>query len=108
MVVRVSVNNRVGDAGSNSGLFAKPGDASTYLECANDCRAERRGSLYRSTSDDIGDQAPVTVSQVSQRDERLLTGEYAVLLNCIAGGKDIEVAGALLIVDPEAAGFANF
>ena len=49
----------------------------------------------------------MAVGQVSQRDERLLTGEHPVLLDSVASREDVRVARALLVVDPEPARNAN-
>jgi hypothetical protein len=107
VVVWVNVNDLVLDARLDGSALAEAGDADGETEGAKDYGANGSVGTNLAAGNHIGDQAAVTVSQVSQRNQGLVTGENTILFDGIARSKDVWVTRALLVIDPQASGHTN-
>ena len=88
-------------------LLVDAGPGHGAAEGAEDRGALRAAEVRVAAGDDVGGDAALPVGRTGERHQAVLAGQAVLLLDRVADGEDVRVAGALLVVHADAAARAH-
>ena len=101
------MHNLVVEAGSEGGFFTQSGDGDRHSERPDDSGGHRRTSPHVESRDDIRNESPVPVREVSEPHHLVVACQRGFFFGGITNGVDVGITRALLVVYPDSAGSAD-